>query len=385
MKTELILFLTAAALIPLSTVAQDAAAEDIRIQASFYPYYDFTRNVAVSPDNVDLFLPLGVAAHDWEPSISKVESLQVTDVFVYNGLGIEEYLERLVESDDYDHITFVQASVGLDLISTTGLDEMIRGALEEYESGHYTAEEAVEAIEAILDTEEIREILVMYRSGDLTTTEALTRIQSLSGGGHDEHGHDEHGHDNGEAMEESGHDEHGHDEHGHDNGEAMEESGHDEHGHDEHGHDNGEAMEESGHDEHGHDNEELIADIRGVLEEISDGDTSHEDGLEAIHDLAGSEEGGHDHGHDHAHDHGDFDPHVWLDPVLAKQQVLNIRDALIQVDPDNADTYRDNAADYAAQLDELHSEYATTLANCQHDTIVTFHEGLRLSGRTVRL
>ena len=184
MKTELILLLTAAALIPLSTVAQDAAAEDIHIQASFYPYYDFTRNVAVSPDNVDLFLPLGVAAHDWEPGISKVESLEETDVFVYNGLGIEEYLERLVESDDYDHITFVQASVGLDLISTTGLDEMIRGALEEYESGHYTTEEAVEAIKAILDTEEIREILVMYRSGDLTTTEALSRIQSLSGGGH---------------------------------------------------------------------------------------------------------------------------------------------------------------------------------------------------------
>ena len=375
MKTELILFLTAAALIPLSTVAQDAAAEDIHIQASFYPYYDFTRNVAVSPDNVDLFLPLGVAAHDWEPSISKVESLQDTDVFVYNGLGIEEYLERLVESDDYDHITFVQASVGLDLISTTGLDEMIRGALEEYESGHYTTEEAVEAIKAILDTEEIREILVMYRSGDLTTTEALSRIQSLSGGGHA--AHDDHGHDDHDAMEESGHDEHGHDEH-----DAMEESGHDDHdtteameesGHDDHGHDDHDAMEESGHDEHGHDDHEgLITDIRGVLEEISDGDTSHEDGLEAIHDLVGSEEG--DHGHEHAHDHGDFDPHVWLDPVLAKQQVLNIRDALIRVDSDNAETYRDNAAAYAAQLDELHSDYAATLTNCQHDTIVTFHE-----------
>ena len=88
MKTELILLLTVAALIPLGTVAQDAAAEEIQVQASFYPYYDFTRNVAGSAATVEQFLPLGTEAHDWEPSISKVRSLMDTDVFVYNGLGI---------------------------------------------------------------------------------------------------------------------------------------------------------------------------------------------------------------------------------------------------------------------------------------------------------
>ena len=364
MKEKLVLLSMVAALIPLGTVVQDAAAEDLRIQASFYPYYDFTRNVAVSADNVELFLPLGVAAHDWEPSISKVQSLQDTDVFVYNGLGIEEYLERLVESDDYAHITFVKATEGLELISTTGLEDMIREALEEHEAGHYTDEEAVEAIEAILDTEEIRETLKMHRSGDLTTTEALSAIQSITGSGqaaHDDHGHDDHGHDADEAMMEG---------EGHDADEAMMEG----EGHDEHGHDADEAMMEGeGHDDHGHDDHAFTEDIRGIIEEIHDGDTTHEEGLEAIHDLIGSEEG-HGHGHDHGHDHGDFDPHVWLDPVLAKQQVLNIRDALIREDPDNAETYQDNAAAYAAQLDKLHSEYSTALDNCQHDTIVTFHE-----------
>ena len=350
MKTELVLLSMVAALIPLGTAAQDAAAEEIHVQASFFTYYDFTRNVAGSAATVEQFLPLGTEAHDWEPSISKVQSLQDTDLFIYNGLGIETYVDRLAESEDLAHITFVKASDGLVLISTAGMDEMILVALEEYEAGHYTAEEAIEAIEDILDGEEIREILEMYRSGDLTTTEALSSIQSLVGGGHGDHdhGHD-HDHENTEETEDGDH-------------MAAEEA--DEHGHDDHG-----------HDEHGHDDHAITEDIRGILEEIRDGDTSHADGLEAIHDLVGSE-GHDDHGHDdhgHDHDHGEFDPHVWLDPVLVVQQVLNIRDALAAADPDNAETYEENAATYISKLDELHDEYATTLSDCRHDTIVTFH------------
>ena len=358
MKAKLVLLSIVAALIPLGTVVQDAAAEEIHVQASFYPYYDFTRNVAGSAATVEQFLPLGVEAHDWEPGISKVRSLHDTDVFVYNGLGIETYVDRLAESDDLSHVAFVKASDGLDLISTAGLDEMIRAALEEFEAGHYTAEEAVEAIEGILNAEEIREILEKYEAGSLTTTEALSSILDLTGSGHT--GHDDHGHDHeaDEAMEASDHDDHGHDEHGAD--EAMEAPDHDDHG----------------HDEHGHDDHAITADIREILEQIRDGDISHEDGLEAIHGLVGSDGHGHDepdeHGHD-AHDHGAFDPHIWLDPVLAVQQVANIRDALIAADPANAGTYEDNAAAYISKLDELHDEYSTTLSNCQYDTIVTFH------------
>ena len=339
MKTGLVVLSMVAALIPLGAAAQDAAAEELHIQASFYPYYEFTKNVAGGAATVEQFLPLGVEAHDWEPSISKVQSLQDTDVFVYNGLGLEVYVDRLAQSGDLSHVVFVKASDGLVLISTAGPDEMVRGALEEYDAGHYTAEEAVEAIEAILDDEDIRKILEEYGSGGITIAEALSSIRDVVGGGHAGHGHD---HD---ADEKTGE--------------------HDDHGHDEHG-----------HDDHGHDTE----GIRGILEEIRDGDTGYAEGLEAIRELVGSE-GHDDHGHgdhgDHGdhdeHDHGAFDPHVWLDPVLAVRQVHNIRDALVAADPDNAQTYQNNAAAYASQLDGLHDDYASTLSSCQHDTIVTLH------------
>jgi manganese/iron transport system substrate-binding protein len=46
-------------------------------------------------------------------------------------------------------------------------------------------------------------------------------------------------------------------------------------------------------------------------------------------------------------------PHLWMDPQLAKQYVLKIRDGLIAVDSQHAQTYKTNAAAYNAKLDAL--------------------------------
>ncbi|TLN19524.1 zinc ABC transporter substrate-binding protein [bacterium] len=56
---------------------------------------------------------------------------------------------------------------------------------------------------------------------------------------------------------------------------------------------------------------------------------------------------------DDAGEHPEGDPHFWLDPVLAKTYVANIRDGLAQADPAGAEGYAANAAAYQARLDEL--------------------------------
>jgi ABC-type Zn uptake system ZnuABC Zn-binding protein ZnuA len=47
------------------------------------------------------------------------------------------------------------------------------------------------------------------------------------------------------------------------------------------------------------------------------------------------------------------DPHFWLDPNLVMVYVQNIKDALIESDPQGKDLYNKNAADYTARLREL--------------------------------
>lgn len=69
-----------------------------------------------------------------------------------------------------------------------------------------------------------------------------------------------------------------------------------------------------------------------------------------------------------------FDPHVWLDPVLAQTQVTKIAKALTDADPANAAHYRQNAERFSAELAELDASYKTGLAQCERRTIVTSHE-----------
>lgn len=67
------------------------------------------------------------------------------------------------------------------------------------------------------------------------------------------------------------------------------------------------------------------------------------------------------------------DPHVWLDPVLAKKMAASILAGVIKVDPANAVTYRANAATLETALDALNQEYVTGLAHCQKKDIITSH------------
>lgn len=72
------------------------------------------------------------------------------------------------------------------------------------------------------------------------------------------------------------------------------------------------------------------------------------------------------------------DPHVWLDPVLAKVQVKNIVDALISIDADNREYYLDRQKDLEKKLDQLHASFATTLVGCKQAGVVTSHAVLGL-------
>ena len=94
----------------------------------------------------------------------------------------------------------------------------------------------------------------------------------------------------------------------------------------------------------------------------------------AEHGDGHGHDGDHDHGDDHGHDHGAVNPHIWLDPLRAVQQVATIRDGLIQADPSCADGYRRNAAAFTAQLKQLNSEIASQLEPYRGKTFVAFHD-----------
>jgi zinc transport system substrate-binding protein len=67
------------------------------------------------------------------------------------------------------------------------------------------------------------------------------------------------------------------------------------------------------------------------------------------------------------------DPHVWLDPLLAKEQVINIMNAIISIDKGDEQYYRSNAESYIKRLEELDKEFKEGLRDCNVRKFITLH------------
>ena len=104
----------------------------------------------------------------------------------------------------------------------------------------------------------------------------------------------------------------------------------------------------------------------------------HADGHGHDHKDVHANDHDHDHSHDHAHDHGhshnyEWDPHVWLSPVLAQQQVRAIQAALEQADPQRKEDYKRNADAYIAKLKEMDQAFRDGLNGVKRKEFVVQH------------
>jgi zinc transport system substrate-binding protein len=69
-----------------------------------------------------------------------------------------------------------------------------------------------------------------------------------------------------------------------------------------------------------------------------------------------------------------YDPHIWLNPVDAQQQVKNILQGLIQADPVDSEYFTQNANAYIAKLEALNQQAINATTNIATNRFVTFHE-----------
>ncbi|GAA0718029.1 metal ABC transporter substrate-binding protein [Halorubrum trapanicum] len=65
-----------------------------------------------------------------------------------------------------------------------------------------------------------------------------------------------------------------------------------------------------------------------------------------------------------------YDPHVWVDPVLAAEMVDTIAVGFGEADPDNADAYAANAEEYAGELDAVDAAFESIAEGAARDVAV---------------
>lgn len=206
-----------------NSASQSEGEESISIMTSLYPLQYFAERIGGDLVKVESLLPPGSDAHTFEPTSKDMISIAESDLFIYNGLGMESYAEKITKSLENEDTIMVEATKGVDVIASS-------------------------------------------------------------------HDHSEEGH--------------------HEGGE--------------------DAHEEEHHEES-------------------------------------------DAGHEEEHHHGDYDPHVWLDPNRAIGLAENIRDALIDLQPQHKDAFNQNFDELIKDLESIDNAFTSLAQESDHPEILVSH------------
>lgn len=96
-------------------------------------------------------------------------------------------------------------------------------------------------------------------------------------------------------------------------------------------------------------------------------------GLELLTFEAEPGQAGTESGMAREHEHEGLDPHVWLDPVYAQEQVRRILEGFTAADPAGATAYRSNAERLIDRLQRLDAKYRSELAGVAGKKVFTSH------------
>ena len=245
-----------------------------------------------------------------------IAALTKADMVIYNGADFEPYIDEIMSASDFAHIVFVDSSEGIELMEGEAHDHHGHGSHGDDKHDDHSKEDGHD--EHTEDFyKEIEHVIEEFEAGEITQSQSIEEIEEIL----------------------------------------------------------------SEHEGDGHGHEGAIEDIEHLIHEIEDGHIDGAEGLEEIHHLVSGEDVHDDHSKEDGHDdHGEeggidhtYDPHIWLDPILAKAQVMTIADHLQESDPAHAEIYHDNAISYANQLDQLDQEIRSDVSSCAKDTFVPFH------------
>ena len=286
------------------------------VYTTFYPLYQFTQGVAGDAADVRILIPANGDPHASELGPKTIAALTKADMVIFNGVDFEPYIDEIMSASDFAHIVFVDSSEGIELMEGEAHDHHGHGSHgEDVHDDHSKEDGHDEHTEDFY--KEIEHVIEEFEAGEITQSQSIEEIEEIL----------------------------------------------------------------SEHEGDGHGHEGAIEDIEHLIHEIEDGHIDGAEGLEEIHHLVSGEDVHDDHSKEDGHDeHGEegvidhtYDPHIWLDPILAKAQVMTIADHLQESDPAHAEIYHDNAISYANQLDQLDQEIRSDVSSCAKDTFVPFH------------
>ena len=206
----------------------EISEDELQVYVSFYPLYETAQAVIGDKADVKILTPPNIDPHDFDPSIKVIQEMKTADLIVLNGGGFESWISNM----ELDSDQLLDSSNGISFLKTEAVDhheehdehdehakedehdddshteefyEEVASVIEEFEHGHMTEIQSVEAIEEILHEhegdghghgigviEDIEHLLHEIEDGHIEGSHGLEEIHHLVSGEDVHDVHEEH-------------------------------------------------------------------------------------------------------------------------------------------------------------------------------------------------
>lgn len=102
------------------STTENTESNKLQVVTTFYPMYDFTKQVAQDDAEVSMLLEAGMEVHSFEPSSQMIAEIQDADVFIYNSPEMETWVPDVLASIDTSDMVVICASDAITLLEYEG-------------------------------------------------------------------------------------------------------------------------------------------------------------------------------------------------------------------------------------------------------------------------
>ena len=98
-----------------SQTTNEDDSKNIKIMVSVYPLKEFADKIAGDKAEITTMVPDNMEPHDYEPKTRDFQSLMKSDAFIYNGLGLESWVDEVNNVIENKDVLIVDSSDGIDV------------------------------------------------------------------------------------------------------------------------------------------------------------------------------------------------------------------------------------------------------------------------------
>lgn len=101
---------------PPEQQSKEYTSKTLKVYTTIFPIEDFTKKIGGKYVDVKSVYPAGADAHTFEPTLKAMMDIADADLFIYNGAGLEMFIDKAEKTLANEKVEMVEASKGIELL-----------------------------------------------------------------------------------------------------------------------------------------------------------------------------------------------------------------------------------------------------------------------------